>query len=614
MKLQVRTLIAILVSLFLAGTTISQHVLSPAEFDAIYNKGLAAISSDRSMAKLCLDSLSSSPRNSSPIQQAKINFLRLKLNYSDKNWLAGFETKVFSVPDSLGFADSLFYLARKYIERSMPDKVIPLLMKAISTLPEHSDQADRATIYLCEAYRQKQEYVKGISMLQSLLHEGSGVSDNNKAYAYNRLAALFNECGNPAINIPDSVFKYSELCIRLSEKTDNKPDLAASQNELCYQYVTKKEYDKALKLSRKSVANFRESGMPFFAMNALLNQSSAYIGMKEYEHALRSVREATNLCGIEDNRNLYMRIYNQFAWICELTGNYRDAYGFLKISHQLQLDFFKDRIDLQINEQSAKYDLLVKEQRIKEEKKRSEFRQRQIVLLVIILVVLCIAFVLSFFYLRLKKEGAHRQKLIEAMAESETNERKRIARDLHDGLGPVLSAVNHYFQAYLDAGEEDKDAIQAKLKQVISEAIDEVSRISHNISPYVLENHGLITALNNFIAALSNHETITISFVSDFNERFDLKKELTVYRCITELLNNTMKHAEATKIMLGITRKGSVLSVVYSDNGKGFDTNLSKPEGMGLYNIKNRVESFGGTLVIVSSHRKGLMATIELPI
>jgi signal transduction histidine kinase len=610
----VKKTIALLISFFLAGNLFSQRILSQAEFDSVYNQGLASVNSDMNTARLCLETISSIRENLTPAQNAKINFLRLKVNYSGKGQLADFEKRLFAVPDSLGHTDSLLYSARKYIERSMPDKAIPLVMQTIGTLPENSDQAVSGTIILCDAYREKQEYIKGISMLDELLNDRAVISDKNRAYAYNRLAALYDEWQNPPITFCDSVFKYSNFCIELSERINDKPDLAASQNELSYQYIRKKEYDKALELSLKSVTNFEASGLPYNAMNALINQSNIYIGKKEYRPALRVLEEATSLSPIEENRNLYMRLYDQFAMIYELTGKYREAYDFLNISYKLQLDFFKDRIDMQINEQSAKYDLLVKEQKIREEEKKNQFNQHQIVLLIIILVILCIAFILSIFYLRLKRKGAIKQKLIEAVADTEANERKRIARDLHDGLGPELSAINHYFQAYLDARAADKELIQKRLQQVISDAIDEVSRISHNISPYVLENHGLIIALNNFITSLSKSGGIAIDFTYDFTGRFDLKKELTIYRCITELLNNTIKHAEATKISLDITSRGNMLRVIYSDNGKGFDISRRKPENMGLYNIKNRVESFGGSLVIESSHKKGIIATIELQI
>ena len=237
MIIPVKKSFALLIVFFLAGNMFGQQALSPVAFDAIYDKGLASVNFDLGYAEHCLDTLSLSHLNFSPIQKAKINFLRFKVNYSDKNRLKDLEKRLFSVPDSLRNTDSLLYLARKYLERSMPDKSIPLLLKALGNLPGSSNQADLGTIYLSEAYRQKQEYVKGIAMLHSLLNERSDISDKNRAYAYNRLAALFNEWGSPGINVLDSVFRYSELCIVLSEKTGNKSDLAASQNEQDAKYT-----------------------------------------------------------------------------------------------------------------------------------------------------------------------------------------------------------------------------------------------------------------------------------------------------------------------------------------------------------------------------------------
>ena len=198
--------------------------------------------------------------------------------------------------------------------------------------------------------------------------------------------------------------------------------------------------------------------------------------------------------------------------------------------------------------------------------------------------------------------------------ETENNERRRIARDLHDGLGPLLSAINHYFQAFLDAKPESRDAIRERLQTVISEAIDEVSRISHNISPHVLEKHGLMTALNNLMAPLTANGKYEVVFNSKLEQKLSQETELTVYRCITELLNNTMKHAEAVRISLDIRLSGNQLLIIYSDNGKGFDPASVKTSGMGPHNIRNRVESSGGTLSMESSPDAGILVSIIIPV
>lgn len=604
-------LLGLLFSIFLSEDLLSQQIDNPADFDAIYNKG---ITSDKIIARKCLNELEIILKHLTPVQKAKVSFLRLKLINSDADQALALDKLMFAAPDTLPYPDALIFSAGKYLEKSMPDKAIPLLLEALDSLKDGSDKAIFCKINVCEAYREKQEYKKGVEILTEILNGKKPISDENRAFAFNRLAAIYNESGNPKISYSDSVIKYSELCISLSEKINSKSNLGFAQNELSFQYINKKQYHKALDLSQKAVENFMETGRIFSAMNALINQSYIYRGLNEYERAREAVTDATSLCSIEENRNLFMRLYLQLGELNYLTGNYKDAYDFLSLSRELQLDFFRDRINMQINEQSARYDLLVKDQKIREEKQKNEFHQKQIIFLIVILVVLCLAFVTGFFYFRIKRKEFIKQKLIEAVIETESSERKRIARDLHDGLGPVLSAINHYFQAYIDAIDADKLFIQNKTQQVISGAIDEVSRISHNISPYILENHGLNIALNNFLSPLIHSSKIKIEYTSDIFERFDLNKELTIYRCITELLNNTMKHAEASKITLDIKNRENVMFISYTDNGKGFEPGPGKKEGMGLYNIKNRVETFGGRLAIESPLKKGIRVNIEIPL
>ena len=553
-------------------------------------------------------------RISAPVQKAMIQFQEFQDARADRQAFALAEQRMFSAPDSLGYTDSLLYVSERYLERSMPDKAIPLLMKALDVADEHAEACPQCVIDLSEAYRQKQEYAKGVELLMGLLSDDSPISPEDRAYAYNRLAALYNEWGFPKESFTDSVVSYSEKCTDLSEKIGSKPNLAASQNELSFQYIRKREYGKARELALESVRNFKEAGMPFHAMNALNNLSRIYSREMQYESALQTIGQAMEMSQIQQNRNLYMRLYVELARNLSAMNEYRDAYAMLQISYRLQSEFFRDRIDRQINEESAKYDLLIKEQKIKEEKQINKFQRKQLILMIILLCTMFIALMVSLFYYRLRRRGTIRQKLMEAVVETETRERKRIARDLHDGLGPELSAINHYFQAFLDARPEEQEAIRDRLQQVISDAIEEVSRISHNISPHVLEKHGLITALNNFIAPIVRNGELHVRFQPDLPKRFAINKELTIYRCITELFHNTIKHADAKNISLKIHAGEHLLNIIYTDDGKGFDPERSPSHGMGLDNIRHRIESFGGTIFLESAPGKGIKATIELPI
>ncbi len=607
-----KTTAAFIALILLSATLHGQDRLSRAQFDSIYDKAMGCLHSDAGASGKYLEILTASVEPLSDLQRARLGYLQMKIYEAAKTGKA--EWSMFAAPGPLTLRDSLQFYARRYLERSLPDLAIPLLMKALEVLPGNSGDADHTRLELCEAYRQKQEYHKGISLIETLLERPAAMSDRNRAYAYNRLAALYNECGNPAGSYTDSVFKYSLLCRELSEMTGDKPGLAAAQNELSYQYMLRKDFGRAFELSQQAISNFLSSGMPFQAMNALINQSNIDLGKGDHLAAIGALQEAVRLAPVWENRNLYMRLYRQYANVYTAAGDYREAYGFLLLCNQLQTEFFRDRMNSQIVEQSARYDLFVKEQKIREEQKKNEFNHRQIILLVILIAALALALVISFFYFRLSRKGAIRQKLAGAVLETETNERRRIARDLHDGLGPLLSAINHYFQAFLDAKPETREAIRERLQTVISESIDEVSRISHNISPHVLEKHGLMTALNNLMAPLTAQGRYEVIFTSSLEQGLSTKTELTVYRCITELLNNTMKHAEAGRITLDICLSGNQLLVRYSDNGKGFDPALCSKTGMGLHNIRNRVESSGGTLVMESSSDAGILVNISIPV
>ncbi|MEI8047230.1 MAG: ATP-binding protein [Bacteroidota bacterium] len=599
-----------------ANESFGQRFENGIEFDSIYNKGISEIYSNQTISKQCLKILEHHKKELSPIQQAQTNYFRLKVIYADTNAVKALDKRMFAAPDSLGHTDALIYSARKFLEKSMPDKAIHLLMEALTTIEAGTEKADYCSINLCEAYRQKQEYSKGIEILNDILNSKRTVSDINRAYAFNRLAAIYDEWGIGPFHIADSVLKYSMLCISLSEKINSKANLALSQNELCYRFTLSKKYDKALELALKAIKNFDEAGMFYSEMNALINLSNIYIRIKDYKLALQAVVDATNLCTIEENRNLFMRLYLQFAIVYNLTGNYKDAYNFMSLSRLLLDSFYKDRISTQINEQSAKYDLFTKEQKIREAEQKNEFHKKQLVFLVIILIILCIAFVFSFFYFKLKRKEFIKQKLIEAVIQTEEKERKRIASDLHDGLGPLLSAAKLYFQAYIDAKDiESKTVIESKLISIIDSSIDDSSRISHNISPHILEKYGLKIALENFISEVNISKKIKFDMSFDNINRFDLKVELTIYRTILELIHNTLKHAKASHIFIKIFLSENTLNVLYEDNGIGFSVveKMDSKQGMGLKNIKNRIHSLEGKVIFDTRHNEGMKVSIKIP-
>jgi len=140
-----------------------------------------------------------------------------------------------------------------------------------------------------------------------------------------------------------------------------------------------------------------------------------------------------------------------------------------------------------------------------------------------------------------------------------------------------------------------------------------VRSISHNLSPHILEKFGLIPGLQSHIELLKQTTDIEINLNSNIKNRIRPDIELTLYRVLKECLNNTLKHAQAKNIFIVFAMDKTRLSVIYSDNGIGFDTekDTEKNEGIGLYNIQNRISSLGGICEIISAKGHGTRIKFE---
>lgn len=207
---------------------------------------------------------------------------------------------------------------------------------------------------------------------------------------------------------------------------------------------------------------------------------------------------------------------------------------------------------------------------------------------------------------------------LNAIIQTEEKERKRFAKDLHDGLGPLLSSVKMSVSslAHLKHDEQSCEIIE-NTEIVINEAIKSIKEISDNLSPHVLNNFGLVRALNNFANKINITKTIRINLVSDLkDERFDSNIEVVLYRVICELINNTIKHAHARRIDICLIKEDKYLSIVYKDDGKGFDVDkiidLSASSGMGFSNIYSRINSLKGEIKVESEHKKGTVVNIKV--
>jgi PAS domain S-box-containing protein len=209
--------------------------------------------------------------------------------------------------------------------------------------------------------------------------------------------------------------------------------------------------------------------------------------------------------------------------------------------------------------------------------------------------------------------------LLNVTVEVEERERNRFSRELHDGLGPLLSTVKLYFQWLAETDDVDKiKIITEKGNFNIDQAIQTTREVAHGLSPLILNNFGYIEAVLGFIHSINETQKINIYFIFNSSERFGIQVETILYRITTELVNNTLKHAKATyaKILFRKQEEKNVITFTYSDNGIGFDPQEVEKtgKGLGLNNIKNRIKTLMGIMSIETIMGEGMKVQIELPV
>jgi len=237
------------------------------------------------------------------------------------------------------------------------------------------------------------------------------------------------------------------------------------------------------------------------------------------------------------------------------------------------------------------------------------FRQRvfTLVLLTFFLLVVCIFLIYRIInsYNAIEKQQALRA------LEVEYKERKRIAADLHDGLGSILSSIALFIKLIeKDCTNNSENKSLVQVKELSGIALENLEATINNLNPSILNKYGLIKSLEILCDKINDIGEVSCVVNSTNSEiKLDQNMELNVYRICNELINNTLKHAGASKLYIDIQQIKKTVVIIYRDNGKGFNPELiytSDEEKMGLRNIINRIESFGGKYEINTGEGKGV--------
>jgi len=239
---------------------------------------------------------------------------------------------------------------------------------------------------------------------------------------------------------------------------------------------------------------------------------------------------------------------------------------------------------------------------------------------VVILVVFLFLFVIIYQRRMIRNQVVLRQlqdekqiDLLNAVFETQETERKRLAEDLHDSVGQVLSAIKlnlHRLDKIIE--NDDPKNLLSDTRKLTDECIQEIRNIIHNVLPPVLTDFGLVDALQSLCERMEQNTGIKITFTKELpNERFSSEIEVTLYRIAQELFGNAVKHSGATAIQLQLTRENGNLLMSFSDNGIGFDPDNVK-HGFGLKNLESRAQFINGKIHTYTRPHNGTLTTIKV--
>ena len=243
------------------------------------------------------------------------------------------------------------------------------------------------------------------------------------------------------------------------------------------------------------------------------------------------------------------------------------------------------------------------------------------------MLLFAVSFVLMHFknqnkFLRQKEKEQklqieHQQELLHTVISSQETERKRIGQDLHDDVGTALSNLRLTIGLFSQNPQIGFTQFSSNCNSIIDRIIQDVRHISHNLSPPGIEMYGFLGALEELCDSMVQLRSVKINIQNDAEsmlDQLDTLKCISLYRVMEELLNNTIKHANATIIDIHFMQKDHHLHVIYKDNGIGLSANMKSKKGMGLHNIESRLEMIGAVIILPTISYLGYQCQFKLKI
>ena len=536
--------------------------------------------------------------------------------------------------------------------------------KAFEIRSRLNDQKGIAALYnkIGIVYQKEAKFDSALLYAQKALDIYEQLKDKiGISYSLNNIGIVNQNVGNL-----DEALKYQQQSILIKEEIHDKLGLAGSYVNAGNIYLLKKDIGKAKEYFEKAESMTRQIGNPEYLSNSLNNLASLYQKTGDYAKALPLANESfdirtklkdtkgqvsclVNMGSILTSNKRYdlaeskyllglkladtlasclsekAKLYDGLSGLYELTGDYKKAVEMARLNVKFNDSIYTDNMNKRFSEMETKYQTSKKDKLILEQ--QFELTKKQYWIYGSIGVGLLMLLLGYSYYRRyklnqekkLQQEVMKQQDLsTKAVIVAEENERKRIAADLHDGVGQILSAAKMNLSAFeneIPFKNENQKISFEKIINLVDESCKEIRSVSHQMMPNALLKSGLASAIKEFIDKIDNRILKINLHTEGLNERLDSNVETVLYRVIQECVNNVIKHSGANSLDISLIKDADGISATIEDNGKGFNTkDKEKFEGIGLKNIKSRTEFLKGTVDFDSSPGNGTLVAIHVPL
>lgn len=506
------------------------------------------------------------------------------------------------------------------------EKSFEFNQKALSIFEEIEDQCyigrthNERSVY----YRKQKQYHKALKSLDIAYKKCIDCGDsacvetslNNRGVIYEMMGDF------------DKAVIYYMKARNLAVKIKNDLGLSYIYNNLAEAYRLKQEYDSsAWYIERSSEIRRKMDDKQGLAIN-IINLGDLFCEMGAYDKAIVQLNEGIKIAEEVKYTDLLKHAHLLLSKSYKGKNDIEKSLFHLERSYELKDSLLnEDKLEA-LSEMEVKYETAkIQKGLIEEEQRRTKAEltssNKTKWIYVISSSGTALIFLSLFLYQRkLKKTQAEKDKAIleerekglEAVIDATEEERQRIARDLHDGVGQQMSGIKLAWQnlsvSIKNKNGEETDRID-QISQILDEAAQEVRNISHQMMPKVLSEFGLIPAIEEMLEKSLNLSLIQYEFEHfNINERFDKRIEISLYRIAQELINNVIKHSGANQVVVQLFKNKKQLILIVEDNGKGIDNkNIG---GHGLLNIKSRLNTIHGHVNYEASENAGTVATVRI--